>query len=146
MAHRLACDAADVFAAVVSQSGATFADASRCKPTEPIALVEIHGTKDDTVVYTGGTMDYGDVHGVAYPSAQDTVAHWAAYDACPGTLADDASATPSVFASYTVSVARYACTRGAVELWTAKDAPHAPAYAPDFAKTIWSYFAAHPKP
>ncbi len=143
-AHRLACDASDVFAAVVSQSGATYVDASKCKPTDPLALVEIHGTKDDTVLFDGGHMSYGDVN-TDYPSAHDTVAHWAGYDGCTGALADSGESR-DVFAQYKVGVSRYACTRGAVELWTATDGVHAPAYSPNFAKTIWSFFAAHPKP
>ncbi|HEY8077495.1 MAG TPA: PHB depolymerase family esterase, partial [Labilithrix sp.] len=142
-AHRLACDASDIFAAVVSQSGATYADASKCKPEGALALVEIHGTKDDTVLYDGGHMSYYDVN-ADYPSAHDTVAHWAGYLQCAGAIAD-AGESEDVFAQYKVGVARYTCPRGGVELWTATDGIHAPAYSANFAKTIWSFFAAHPK-
>jgi len=144
-AHRLACDSADVFAAVVSQSGATFIHASDCRPSEPIALVEIHGTKDSVVGFDGGHMSNGSVS-ADFPGAKTTVAHWAGYQQCTGDLADTGT-TLDIFKATgnETSVSRYACPKGAVELWT-YDGDHAPAYSADFAKTIWSYFAAHPKP
>jgi polyhydroxybutyrate depolymerase len=77
--HRLACDAPDLFAAVISVSGATWADDTKCQPKEGISVVELHGDSDDTVLYAGGELQ-----GTKYPSAKDTVAHWAAHDAFPG--------------------------------------------------------------
>jgi polyhydroxybutyrate depolymerase len=145
-AHRLACDASDVFASVVSQSGATFKDASKCKPTEPLAIVEIHGTKDEVIDYNGGHQNFGDVD-ADFPGAKETVAHWAGYTQCTGDLTDTGK-TLDLFqmAGAETSISTYACPKGAVELWTVNGGMHAPAYSADFAKTIWSYFAAHPKP
>ena len=54
MAYRLACDAADRFAAIVSLAGPFFSDASKCKPSAPVAVQHIHGTADTTVPYAGG--------------------------------------------------------------------------------------------
>jgi polyhydroxybutyrate depolymerase len=145
--HRLACDASDVLAAVVSMSGATYADASKCRPKEPVAVVELHGEKDDVVRFEGGEIDTLDVH-AKYPSAKETVARWAAYDGCTGAL-EDAGLTLDLFTmtGQETRVSRYAgCARGAAELWTVKDGPHAPMMNAGFGKAIWSFFAAHPKP
>lgn len=145
--HRLACDAADVFAAVVSMSGATYADASKCAPTAPVAVVELHGEKDDVVLYDGGTLDMLDVH-AKYPSAKETVAHWAAYDGCAGSL-EETGTTLDLFTlpGAETRVARYGgCRGGGAELWTVTDGPHAPLMNAGFGAAIWSFFAAHPKP
>jgi polyhydroxybutyrate depolymerase len=143
--HRLACDAADVFAAVFSMSGATFTDASQCKPTEPLSIVELHGTKDTTVSYDGGKGEYGGT----YPAAKDTIGHWAGYDGCTGDLTPSGQTYdlfPALGGAET-QVAKYAsCTHGDAELWTVTDGSHAPAIGPAFAQTVWSFFAAHPKP
>jgi polyhydroxybutyrate depolymerase len=141
-AHRLACDAADVFAAIVSMSGATFEDKQRCAPKDGVAVVELHGEKDDVVKVEGGEL-----YAVKYPSAQNTVAHWAGYNGCTGTLADSGQ-TLDLFTlpGAETTVARYqGCARGAVELWTVKNGSHAPMMGPSFGKSIWSFFAAHPK-
>ena len=148
-AHRLACDLSDRVAAVFSVSGATYADATRCQPTDGVAIVEFHGDKDGTINYLGGTMSYGQVQDVAYPSAHDTVARWAQYDGCPGALADTGTTYDfeTTVAGAETHVAAYSgCAKGDVELWTAVGGPHFTYLTPTFGATVWSYFAAHPKP
>ncbi len=147
-AHRLACDLSDRIAAVFSVSGATYADASRCKPKDGVAIVEMHGDMDDTVLFDGGTMDYGSVSNVAYPSAKDTVAHWATYNGCTGMLADTGTTydLEQPVAGAETHVSTYAgCAKGAVELWTVQGGPHFTYLTPTFGPTVWSFFAAHPK-
>ena len=48
MSYRLACTHADRIAAIVSLAGATFDTPADCSPTEPVAVLQIHGTADDT--------------------------------------------------------------------------------------------------
>ena len=50
MAYRMACDHADVFAAAVSLAGATLETADECQAAGPIAVLEIHGDRDDVVL------------------------------------------------------------------------------------------------
>ena len=50
--HRLACEAPDLFAAIVSVSGATWKDPAKCAPSQGVALAEIHG---DLHVHTKAT-------------------------------------------------------------------------------------------
>lgn len=47
MVYRIACERADLVAAVVSLAGATYYDASLCSPSEPVSVLEIHGTEDE---------------------------------------------------------------------------------------------------
>src|SRR6185503_15769527 len=57
MSYRLACDAADIFAAVAAGAGATGindigggtntdSDFTSCKPSRPVSVLDIHGTDD----------------------------------------------------------------------------------------------------
>jgi polyhydroxybutyrate depolymerase len=46
LAHRLACDAADLFAAVAPVSGENQAALAACRPSRPVALLVVHGTLD----------------------------------------------------------------------------------------------------
>ncbi|MBS2016491.1 MAG: prolyl oligopeptidase family serine peptidase [Deltaproteobacteria bacterium] len=146
--HRLACEASDVFAAVVSMSAATYADASRCTPKEGVAIVELHGDADKTVKYEGGHETYGKLDG-DYPSARETVRHWATYNGCSPTLTSTSTTydiVSSIDGAETIVERHEGCAKGAVELWTMKGGIHAPSLASGFATSVWGYFAAHPKP
>ena len=58
MTQRLACEAADKFAAVASVIGSMAANLKdRCDPGEPVPFLTIKGTEDDLVPYDGGTID-----------------------------------------------------------------------------------------
>ena len=59
MSYAMACAHADLIAAIASLAGATFANPADCAPTVPVAVLQIHGTADDTVVFKGGTLDVG---------------------------------------------------------------------------------------
>ena len=56
MSYRVACDHADEVAAIVSLAGATFGTPAKCAPSSPVAVLEIHGTADDTVLFGGGNL------------------------------------------------------------------------------------------
>lgn len=144
MAHRLACDLSDRIAGIFSVSGATFADASRCKPTSPVSIVELHGDADDTVAYEGGTSRET---GAAYPGARETVAHWKTYDGCVGDLKERKTLDleSSVTGAETHVETYDTCVGGSVELWTAKGGPHAPRFTAAFAGMVFDWFADHPK-
>lgn len=83
MAHRLACDASDIFAAVASVAGT---DATtRCTPTRPVPVLHIHAKDDDHVLYNGGAGPgaFRDASKVMdFVSVPETVARWVKRDAC----------------------------------------------------------------
>ena len=83
MAYALACAHPDTFAAIASLAGATFAKPADCAPKAPVAVLQIHGTADDTVLFEGGKLDLGSVSStVGYPGAEASVAAWAKNDGC----------------------------------------------------------------
>jgi polyhydroxybutyrate depolymerase len=146
--HRLACDAADLFAGVISVSGATYADDTKCVPKDGLAIVEVHGDADDTVKYEGGVLDYLGTK-ATYPSAKETVAHWAKHDGCKGALMSfgvDLDLVTNLTGAETTVEHYDGCAKGAVELWTVRGGVHAPLFGPTFAPALWTFFEAHPKP
>jgi polyhydroxybutyrate depolymerase len=61
MAARMACDAADLVAAVAPVAGG-YKSLPDCHPSRPVPLLEIHGTSDRVVPYRGsGAQRSGDV-------------------------------------------------------------------------------------
>jgi polyhydroxybutyrate depolymerase len=93
MANRLACDRADVVAAIAPVSG-TLGAATRCAPSRPVSVIETHGTTDPVVPYGGGGMI-----GRGGPSniepAEAMVNGWRDVDHCPAAPVED-SAVPGV--------------------------------------------------
>ena len=145
MSHRMACDHADRVAAIVSLAGATWANPAECQPSEPVAILQVHGDADATIVYTGG-----EISGNAYPAAADTVASWAAMNACTGEL--KASKTrldlDQAIADDETRVERFAGCPSAsadVELWTMETGSHLPSLIqPTWPESIVEFLLAHP--
>jgi polyhydroxybutyrate depolymerase len=147
MSHRMACDRADRVAAIVSLAGATWADPAQCQPSEPVAILQVHGSSDATIFYGGGVIT-----GNAYPAAADTVASWAALNGCTGEL--ETSETPlDLDGSIAGDETRVDRTAGCpsagaeVELWTIEKGSHVPSLIqPIWPETIVEFLLAHPKP
>jgi polyhydroxybutyrate depolymerase len=148
MAYRYACDRATRVAAIVSQAGAMWSDATRCKPSEPVAVLQVHGTADEWLPYNGGpVLGYGPV----VISAHQSIADWIAFDGCdshpqagepPLDLISDEN--PPVGAETTKEI--WGGCRG-VELWTMHGGFHSPhLQRPNWARAILSWLLAHPKP
>ncbi len=145
MSYRMACDHADTIAAIVSLAGATFADASRCSPSEPVSVLQIHGTADATIAYDGGN-----IVGQNYPGAPKSVMTWATYDGCTPTPVPSAETLDlaSQIDGAETSVETFAgCSTGIdVELWTVAGGPHTPALSATFAPSAIDFLLSHPKP
>jgi len=88
MSHRLACDAADLFAAVAPVAGIVPVADAACRPNRPIPLLQVHGTNDELVDYDGGGVLAFIWLDPAIPllSARDTVAAWARRNRCQAAL------------------------------------------------------------
>ena len=142
MSYRMACEHADQIAAIVSLGGATFLDAAECTPSEPVSILEIHGTKDETIEYEGGSTIFG-----SYPSVPTTIATWAAYNGCPQRMhgLDEIDIESELVGKETSQVEFLGCpVDGAVELWFISGGSHSPSLAPEFAADIIDWLYAHP--
>ncbi len=83
MSFRLACEAADVFAAVAPVAANLSADLGpRCKPARPVSVAILNGTDDPLVPWGGGPVGlWGMKRGVAW-STEQTLETWAELDGC----------------------------------------------------------------
>ncbi|HXI54767.1 MAG TPA: PHB depolymerase family esterase [Polyangia bacterium] len=76
MSHWLACDAADLVAAIAPASGPNLVD---CKPSRPVTVVNYRGKQDTLVLYNGGMSMPG---GHVWPSAMADFTKWSDLDQC----------------------------------------------------------------
>jgi polyhydroxybutyrate depolymerase len=95
MAHHVACNAADVFAAVAPASFDLLVEAEQpCHPVRPISVLAFRSTNDNIVPYAGGASSpptallgytLGQIH---FLGAQGTFTHWAELNKCTDTPGD----------------------------------------------------------
>jgi polyhydroxybutyrate depolymerase len=153
MAYRMAWDHADVVAAVVSIAGAMWLEPSKCTPTSPVSVLEVHGTADTEILYDGGTIgpvDGGVQPATAYPGATTTVGDWATFDGCstpPDTSQPsiDIDGNPGT----QTNVTRYAAgcaTPSEVDLWTIENEGHVPGFNSSFAPMAFDFLLSHARP
>lgn len=161
MVYRMACQSADLIAGIASLAGATFLDPSRCAPSEPVNILEIHAIADNIVPYAGGAFtttgaaSQSAANMPAFPGALQTVQFWAGYNGARdpvtdlGPLLDIDLAVPGL----DTVITRYTNhpPGGAVELWTINSANHNPTLysgrtSSEFAPRVIDWLLAHPKP
>jgi polyhydroxybutyrate depolymerase len=145
MAFRMACDHAGQITAIVSLNGASWKDAARCRPSEPVGVLAIHSSTDETVAFGGGEID-----SAAYPSAATTVAQWLGYNRC-AEAGRDAPALDLVtdLPAAETSVRTYVrgCAGGStVQAWTINGGTHVPQLGPAFAPAVTDFLLSQAKP
>jgi polyhydroxybutyrate depolymerase len=154
MSYRMACDQAGMVAAIASLAGAMSLDATGCKPSDPVSVLEIHGTADQVVLWDGGNTDTDSIWdggaidgGGVYPGVTTTVGDWAKLDGCSSTP-DTSQPGIDIAAGMQTGVARYTgCRAGTeVDLWTIDGGEHIPGLTLDFGTKVFAFLLAHPKP
>ena len=115
-------------------------DAADCAPSEAVSVLQVHGTADATIIYSGVIGQY--------PSAEEVVKRWAGHDGCellPATepvvdydntvLGDEAHPQPFP-----------GCRDGsAVALWELVGSGHIPTFTEKFMPAVLDWLLAHPK-
>jgi len=143
MSYRMACDSAHRIAAIARLAGATFDDPADCSPSEPVSVLQIHGTADDTILFGGG-CDLGQ----CYPSVRDTVGMWADYNACSTSpvRGPDLDIIANLSGPETRSMSMETCDAGGdVAAWL-NHGVHTPNLNSHFAPEVLDWLFAHPKP
>jgi polyhydroxybutyrate depolymerase len=144
MAYRMACDHADVIAAIASLEGAMI-DPDRCDPSEPVSVLEIHGTADKIIRYGGGTSPTTPAR---YPSVDQTVGAWVRDDRCRGAARPGDPATRSLVEGLRPALVQTypgCSSRTAVQRWTQPGGDHMPQLSATFTQQVIDFFLAHPK-
>jgi polyhydroxybutyrate depolymerase len=161
MSHRLACERADVFAAVAPVAGANQALAvPGCSPSRPVPVLHLHGTDDPCWGFDGaietnlcGSLDDG-----KFVEPEKSHAFWLDANGCDGDTTSPVPDASNDGTSTTRHVGR-SCDAD-TELWVVDGGGHAwPGGWPylgrffigtvpqDYSATeaIWTFFAAHPR-
>jgi polyhydroxybutyrate depolymerase len=133
MAYRMACDHADTIASIVVLAGAAASDPSTCNPTQPVAVLHMHGTDDPEVPYS---------------AAEPSIDQWAMHNGCAAThTAGPNLDIDNADGAETQTETMDNCPPdGAIELWSLEGAGHIPGLNNDFPSRILTYMAAHTRP
>ncbi len=152
MSHRMACEHADRIAAIVTLAGVLQLDTSQCAASEPVSVLQVHGTADDTVHYEGGE-DLGAPGGfpgsAAYPSVAATMARWAELDGCAvdPTAGEPLDLEFSLDGAETQVENYTGCKDGSsVVLWSIVGGSHIPGLYYYFGDMVMDFLLNHPKP
>jgi polyhydroxybutyrate depolymerase len=143
MAYQLACARADVVTGIAGLAGAANFDPAGCDPSDPVAVLHVHGDADDTVLYEGGVFD------APYPGAVASVTQWAAKNGCDDTFSDGAPRDvdkDTAGAETTVRLADGCPAPADVELWTIVGGSHIPDLQRDFGPGLVEWLSDRPRP
>jgi polyhydroxybutyrate depolymerase len=89
MSHHLACEAADVFAAMAPAAfDLVKENIPGCTPTRPITVISFRGTSDFVVPYEGGYSSVVPGHPITFLGAVDTMEKWAELNGCTGSASN----------------------------------------------------------
>ncbi|MFK7986640.1 MAG: PHB depolymerase family esterase [Sandaracinaceae bacterium] len=104
LAHRIACEAADLFAAIAPVAGVMGIDLDDCTPSRPISVFHTHGRNDLVVPYSGNGF-------ISYPSVEATMDRWVALNGCTSSSTEDIeSAECETWTGCTAGVETRLCT------------------------------------
>ena len=146
MAYRMACDHADLIASTASLAGATYSNPSDCVPSEPVHILQIHGTADDTIEYGGRCII---PFFFCYPGARETVDIWADYNLC----SSDAEDLGRLDLDGRISGAETSRLRfgdcpdyGSAELWTIDGGSHGPSFNGNYSRELVDWLLSNRRP
>ncbi|MEE2827964.1 MAG: alpha/beta hydrolase-fold protein [Myxococcota bacterium] len=129
MSYRMACEHPERIAGILSLAGSSWGEPDDCRVGDPVSVLHVHGTEDDSVLYAGEENQ---------PGAAEAAARWAERAGCDLSAAN--SATPldlveSVPGEETdVLQYRGGCLGGkVVDLWTVNETGHLPIFNTGFA-------------
>lgn len=134
MAYRMACERADVIAAIGVLAGEASSMPAACTPARTVNVLHLHGTADAVVPYTGGL------------GAEGSVAQWAAKNGCgtDRTAVADYDLDSAVPGLETHASTTTGCPAGgAVDLWKLEGSSHLPSLTTEFPTRVMQWFLDH---
>ncbi|HIF40704.1 MAG TPA: hypothetical protein EYQ74_06360 [Planctomycetes bacterium] len=144
LGHRLICSFGERFAALGNLAGPTWKDPANCPATDPISVLQVHGTIDPVVLYGGGFW----IGMPPYPGVQYTANWWGTFNGCDPV---DKSAPwidlSSLVVGKETQVWRWKNGRAGTEVehWKMNLSQHSPVFNSTFAPRFMDWFEAHPR-
>lgn len=129
MSFTFACKSNRI-AAIVAIAGAMDTN-PECSTTNPISLLDIHGTEDKTIKIGGGVLN-----GFSYTSAATTVKRIADANTCSDAITHKIDFEPTIKGSET-TIFNYSCKfQRHLQYWRIKGGSHSPVLPKDFAEQV----------
>jgi polyhydroxybutyrate depolymerase len=141
MSYKFACTYPNTVAAIVGVAGAMDLVGNDCAISSPVSVLEIHGTADAVIGFTGGG-----IAGNSYTSVAQTLDIWRKFDKCVGApmAKENIDIDESIDGAET-KVFESTCTNSTVAHWQIVDGVHGPAFSGTFPKAIIEWLLANPK-
>jgi polyhydroxybutyrate depolymerase len=141
MSYKFACTYPNTVAAIVGVAGAMDLVGNDCAISSPVSVLEIHGTADAVIGFTGGG-----IAGISYTSVSQTLDIWRTLDKCVGApmAKEDIDIDESIDGAET-KVFESTCTNSTVTSWQIVDGVHGPAFSSTFPKAVIEWLLANPK-
>ena len=143
MSYRMACENADLVASVASLAGASFSNSSRCTPSEPVHVLQIHGTEDSVIGFNGACIPFF----ACYPGALQSIMLWSDYNQCDGSTEtkDNLDLDSSISGAETTrTVITSGCAEnGSSELWAIQGGSHGPSFNGNFRRELVDWLLTH---
>ena len=136
MAHKMACEHADRFAAIAALAGSMPLAEKDCAPSAPVSVLQIHGTLDALVLYPGAVG--------LYPGSDDVMRRWAGHDGCDsrpdagGRFDFDAAA----LGDETEVLSFTGCEGASLALWKMHGSSHVPLFTASFIPAMLDWLLA----
>ncbi len=142
LANNLACNSAGRIAAIVNISGGFYTTAAACKPSAPISVLEIWGTKDET-------YKINHILGKAIPGAVKIFNMWGAINKCtdsPITSPEKLDLDTKIPGAETTIIEFQGCPLSTgIDFWKIVGGDHAPTIAKEFDNQVITWLLAHSK-
>ncbi|HEX9856301.1 MAG TPA: PHB depolymerase family esterase [Acidimicrobiia bacterium] len=142
LAHRLACDAADLVAAIGTVAGAFFFSVP-CSPSRSVSVIAFQGTEDATVPIDG--------IGGLLPPVHQWAEDWAGRDDCTGEVVEAVAGDVTTLSwgecAGDASVVLHLVDGGGHGWPGTRDGERAPRSTSsiDATRSIWDFFTRHPR-
>lgn len=163
MGQTLACNHSELFAGLIAYAGTSHKDAKKCKPTNPINILQIHGTKDLVIRYNNPVIQPpGPVNPrqLWFPPPREIVKRWAKLNQCKTTvtskldlISQEIQPNPNMIGEDiltigtvagpgevdTVFEAYQSCKYGKVGFWTVENGSHFNFFTQKTFDLAWDY-------
>ncbi len=112
MVYHLACEAAEVFAAVAPAAFDLIEETvDDCRPSRPITVISFRGTADTRVPYEGGASSLVPGMPITFLGAEASLQRWAAIDGCMGPESEDDENGCTSYSGCSAGVEVVLCTK-----------------------------------
>ncbi len=141
MSLQMACELGSRVRAVASLAGSSHLNADDCRAPGETSILQIHGTADTVIPYSGGFLGLN-----AFPGVETVSARWVERLECeegPDAL-EELSLVYEIPGDETERQRWSGCREGrVVELWQMNLVPHLPTLRPEFMDQVVEFFESH---